>query len=90
MARACLSLFPAVGRWSGLVALLGAMIRLQAVIIEDFEYYAVYESNYLDLLWSFITFKPVEYGCEIALAMLVGLWQMLVHACRSDPSAVSS
>jgi len=90
MARACLSLVTAVGRWSGLVALLGVVIRLQAVIIEDFEYYAVYESNYLDLLWSFITFKPVEYGCEIALALVVGLGQMVVQACHRDPSAVSS
>jgi hypothetical protein len=34
--------------------------------VEDFEYYAIYESNYFDLLISFMMFKPIEYLCEVA------------------------
>ncbi len=38
---------------------------LQAIAIEEFEYYAIYESNLFDLGISFITLKPIEYLCEL-------------------------
>lgn len=46
-------------------------ISLQEIAVEDFEYYAVYESNFLDLAWSFATFKPVEVLIVIATSMVV-------------------
>ncbi|NEQ30691.1 MAG: hypothetical protein F6K04_06765 [Leptolyngbya sp. SIO4C5] len=47
------------------------MILLQAIAVEEFEYYAVYESNLWDLGLSFLMFKPFETLCEHVLALLV-------------------
>lgn len=44
---------------------INAVICLQSIAVEDFEYYAIYESNLLDLGFSFLTFKPIEYLCEV-------------------------
>lgn len=49
--------------------LVDGVIRLQHMLVEDFEYYAVYESNYYDLAVSFVTFKPFEYCCEVSLGL---------------------
>ncbi len=67
------------------------MIELQAMLVEDFEYYAVYESDYVGLTVSFITFKPIEYVCEcICVMMLLAIasftnrdWNLLLNFIRS-------
>ncbi|MEO0405979.1 MAG: hypothetical protein AAF289_01385 [Cyanobacteria bacterium P01_A01_bin.135] len=53
------------GLWIALVS------GLQAMLVEDFEFYAVYESSYSDLAFSFLTFKPVEYLCEVVAVFAV-------------------
>ncbi|MGJ3248464.1 MAG: hypothetical protein ACFE0I_20575 [Elainellaceae cyanobacterium] len=45
---------------------INAIICLQSIAVEDFEYYAIYESNYFDVLISFMIFKPIEMFCEVA------------------------
>lgn len=47
------------------------VIFLQAIAVEEFEYYAVYESNFWDLGVSFLMFKPFESLCELVLALVV-------------------
>ncbi|NJL87902.1 MAG: hypothetical protein HC886_21065 [Leptolyngbyaceae cyanobacterium SM1_1_3] len=44
---------------------------MQAIAVEEFEYYAVYETNAWDLGMSFLMFKPFEYVCEVLLALLM-------------------
>jgi hypothetical protein len=51
--------------------LTNGMIELQSMLVEDFEYYAIYESSYSDLAISFLTFKPIEYLCEVTVVLLV-------------------
>ncbi|MGF1538279.1 MAG: hypothetical protein ACFB4J_17590 [Elainellaceae cyanobacterium] len=53
---------------------------LQAMLVEDFEYYAVYESSYSDLALSFLTFKPVEYLCEVVAVFAIVRGGALVNA----------
>ncbi|MGF1512785.1 MAG: hypothetical protein ACFB5Z_03695 [Elainellaceae cyanobacterium] len=53
---------------------------LQEMMVEDFEFYAVYESSYSDLALSFLTFKPVEYLCEVVAVFMISRGQGLLSA----------
>ncbi|MGB3616008.1 MAG: hypothetical protein WBA10_19610, partial [Elainellaceae cyanobacterium] len=57
--QAQLSPLSLMGLWIAVVS------GLQEAMVEDFEFYAVYESSYSDLALSFLTFKPVEYLFEV-------------------------
>lgn len=61
--------------------LVDGVIRLQHMLVEDFEYYAVYESNYYDLAVSFVTFKPFEYACELSLGLAALQAAVIVRSC---------
>lgn len=54
-----------------ITACLNLVICLQEIAVEDFEYYAAYESNLFDLGVSFLTFKPIEYLCEVAFEAML-------------------
>ncbi len=58
---------------------ISGVISLQEVAIEDFEYYAVYESGFLDLAWSFATFKPFEWLIVVATSILVSKGRSLFY-----------
>lgn len=46
------------------------LVSLQSIAVEEFEYYAVYESNCWDVATSFLMFKPVEVLCEAVLGLI--------------------
>ncbi len=83
--RAQLSSVTSIGLW------LAAIAALQEMLVEDFEFYAIYESSYSDLALSFLTFKPIEYLCEVValFAILQGrsLLQLGVARVRGQLSA---
>ena len=68
---------PLTGLWIAVVS------GLQEMMVEDFEFYAVYESSYSDLAFSFLTFKPVEYLCEAIAVFAVLHGRSVVNAGRS-------
>lgn len=61
--------------------LVDGVIRLQHLLVEEFEYYAVYESNYYDLTLSFLTFKPFEYVCELSLGLAALQAAVVIRGC---------
>lgn len=58
---------------------INGVISLQEVAVEDFEYYAIYESGFLDLAWSFATFKPFEVLIVVATSMMVSKGRSLLY-----------
>jgi len=72
--QAQLSPLTLMGLWIAVVS------GLQEMMVEDFEFYAVYESSYSDLALSFLTFKPVEYLCEVVAVFAVIHGRSLVSA----------
>ncbi len=50
---------------------INGVITLHEIALEDFEYYAVYESGFLDLAVSFAMFKPVEWFIVLGVSVLV-------------------
>lgn len=63
---------------------IAAVSGLQEMMVEDFEFYAVYESSYSDLAWSFLTFKPVEYLCEVIAVFAVLQGRSLIGKASSQ------
>ena len=49
------------------------LLHLQAIALEEFEYYAAYGSSGMELLLDFLTFKPLEilfeWACEQGLSL---------------------
>jgi hypothetical protein len=47
------------------------VVGLQSMLVEDFEFYGIYESDFIGLTISFITFKPFEYLLEVVCVVLL-------------------
>jgi len=70
---------------------ISGLISLQEIALEDFEFYAVYESSFFDLAYSFATFKPVEWFITVvtSLAVVKGR-SLLTHPARKKAFATCS
>lgn len=65
---------------------INGLIALHEIAIEDFEYYAVYESGFLDLAVSFAMFKPLEWAIVVGTSLVVTKG---AYNARSDRSSLS-